>query len=121
MNRVSSMQPLSDPYFHDIISEMESVQPPSAAGLGRRQFMKLAGATGPGIGTRVFDGRALRRRRGGSGRCRQRHCAERLCPDRAHRRDRSLQQGAVIDGLSTILGHEITMEQGRVQQANFPD
>ena len=28
-------------------------------------------------------------------------------------------QGAVIDGLSTMLGLEITMEQGRVQQANF--
>jgi isoquinoline 1-oxidoreductase beta subunit len=30
-------------------------------------------------------------------------------------------QGAVIDGLSTMLGLEITMEQGRVQQANFTD
>jgi isoquinoline 1-oxidoreductase beta subunit len=30
-------------------------------------------------------------------------------------------QGAVIDGLSTMLGLEITMEQGRVQQVNFPD
>jgi len=30
-------------------------------------------------------------------------------------------QGAVIDGLSTMLGLEITMEQGRIQQANFND
>ena len=28
-------------------------------------------------------------------------------------------QGAVIDGLSTMLGLEITMENGRVQQANY--
>jgi isoquinoline 1-oxidoreductase beta subunit len=28
-------------------------------------------------------------------------------------------QGAVIDGLSTMLGLEVTMENGRVQQANF--
>jgi len=28
-------------------------------------------------------------------------------------------QGAVIDGLSTMLGLEVTMEQGRIQQANF--
>src|SRR5258708_4205615 len=33
---------------------------------------------------------------------------------------RGLQvQGAVIDGLSTMLGLEITMENGRTQQANF--
>ncbi len=30
-------------------------------------------------------------------------------------------QGAVIDGLSTMRSLEIAMEQGRVQQANFPD
>jgi isoquinoline 1-oxidoreductase beta subunit len=28
-------------------------------------------------------------------------------------------QGAVIDGLSTMLGLEVTMENGRVQQSNF--
>jgi isoquinoline 1-oxidoreductase subunit beta len=28
-------------------------------------------------------------------------------------------QGAVIDGLSTMLGLEVTMENGRMQQANF--
>jgi isoquinoline 1-oxidoreductase beta subunit len=30
-------------------------------------------------------------------------------------------QGAVIDGLSTMLGLEITMEQGRIEQKNFGD
>jgi isoquinoline 1-oxidoreductase beta subunit len=30
-------------------------------------------------------------------------------------------QGAVIDGLSTMLGLEITMENGRVQQQNYTD
>ena len=28
-------------------------------------------------------------------------------------------QGAVMDGLSTMLGQEITMENGRVQESNF--
>ncbi|RDJ93666.1 hypothetical protein B4Q13_20385, partial [Lacticaseibacillus rhamnosus] len=28
-------------------------------------------------------------------------------------------EGSVIDGLSTMLGLEITMENGRVQQTNF--
>lgn len=30
-------------------------------------------------------------------------------------------QGAVMDGPSTMLGLEITMEKGRVQQQNYPD
>jgi isoquinoline 1-oxidoreductase beta subunit len=30
-------------------------------------------------------------------------------------------QGAVIDGLSTMMGQKITFEQGRVQQSNFTD
>ena len=30
-------------------------------------------------------------------------------------------EGAVIDGLSTMVGQKITMEQGRIQQSNFHD
>lgn len=30
-------------------------------------------------------------------------------------------EGAVIDGLSTMLGQKITMENGRIAQSNFPD
>ena len=30
-------------------------------------------------------------------------------------------EGAVIDGLSTMMGQKITMENGRVEQSNFHD
>lgn len=33
----------------------------------------------------------------------------------------NLMEGAVIDGLSTMMGQSITFEQGRVQQSNFHD
>src|SRR5438105_3186350 len=39
----------SDPYFHDIIREMEAITPKEAPEIGRREFVKLAGFAGAGL------------------------------------------------------------------------
>src|SRR5579863_6153861 len=63
MNRVSSAQPLADPYFHDIIREMEAIEPQEASGgLKRRECIKFAGATGAGLVLAFSMGGPLARR-----------------------------------------------------------
>jgi isoquinoline 1-oxidoreductase beta subunit len=55
MNQIAPIHFSSDPYFHDIIREMEAIAPPlrqaqgEDSGLGRRQFLKLAGGAGAGL------------------------------------------------------------------------
>jgi len=49
MNRARPAQPIDDPYFRDIIREMEALPPKDSGGLKRREFIKLAGATGAGL------------------------------------------------------------------------
>ena len=43
VNNISTIQRVADPYFHDIIREMESIEPDAgSAGIARRHFIKLA-------------------------------------------------------------------------------
>jgi len=49
MKQVAPVIFTSDAYFHDIIREMESVEPESRSGMARRDFIKLAGAAGAGL------------------------------------------------------------------------
>jgi len=43
VNNISTIQRVADPYFHDIIREMESIEPDAgSAGIARRNFIKLA-------------------------------------------------------------------------------
>jgi hypothetical protein len=43
MNNISTVQRVADPYFHDIIREMEAIEPDAgSAGIARRNFIKLA-------------------------------------------------------------------------------
>ena len=50
MNTVTAFKPSVDPYFHDIIREMEALPPKvSESDVGRRQFLKIAGGAGAGL------------------------------------------------------------------------
>src|SRR5258705_1637341 len=50
MNSVTAFQQSVDPYFHDIIREMEALPPKvSESDVGRRQFLKIAGGAGAGL------------------------------------------------------------------------
>ncbi|HXJ02827.1 MAG TPA: molybdopterin cofactor-binding domain-containing protein, partial [Micropepsaceae bacterium] len=49
MNQIAPINFASDPYFHDIIREMEAIAPKVEANLGRRQFLKIAGGAGAGL------------------------------------------------------------------------
>lgn len=49
MSQIAPVSFTSDPYFHDIIREMEALPPKASEGLKRREFIKLAGATGAGL------------------------------------------------------------------------
>ena len=50
MNQIAPVTFRSDPYFHDIIREMEAIGAPSAnPEMARRQFVKLAGFAGAGL------------------------------------------------------------------------
>jgi isoquinoline 1-oxidoreductase subunit beta len=50
MNAVTTFEPFIDPYFHDIIREMEAIAPkPLESDVGRRQFLKIAGGAGAGL------------------------------------------------------------------------
>ena len=50
MNQIAPISFASDPYFTDIIREMEAIEPKAVdANVGRRQFLKIAGATGAGL------------------------------------------------------------------------
>jgi isoquinoline 1-oxidoreductase beta subunit len=50
MNQITAITPTSDPYFHDIIREMEAIEPKAVdMTVGRRQFLKVAGAAGAGL------------------------------------------------------------------------
>jgi len=48
MNMIQSTNPFADPYFHDIIREMEAIAPKEPE-MGRRQFLKVAGGAGAGL------------------------------------------------------------------------
>jgi isoquinoline 1-oxidoreductase subunit beta len=48
MNQIAPVAFASDPYFHDIIREMESIEPESTR-MPRRDFIKLAGIAGVGL------------------------------------------------------------------------
>lgn len=50
MNQPAPASLTADPYFHDIIREMEAITPePQSAEIGRRQFVKLASFAGAGL------------------------------------------------------------------------
>ena len=50
MNSISPITTSADPYFYDIIREMEAIASPMAQpGLGRRQFLKITGGAGAGL------------------------------------------------------------------------
>jgi isoquinoline 1-oxidoreductase beta subunit len=50
MNQIAPITFASDPYFTDIIREMEAIEPKAPDGaVGRRQFLKIAGGTGAGL------------------------------------------------------------------------
>ena len=50
MNQIAPLSFASDPYFHDIIREMEAIEPKAVdTNVGRRQFLKIAGGTGAGL------------------------------------------------------------------------
>jgi isoquinoline 1-oxidoreductase subunit beta len=49
MNSTRPVHSNADPYFHDIIREMEAIEPKAPEGLKRREFIKLTGATGAGL------------------------------------------------------------------------
>src|SRR5580693_2406889 len=50
MNAVTTFEPFIDPYFHDIIREIEAIAPkPLESDVGRRQFLKIAGGAGAGL------------------------------------------------------------------------
>lgn len=50
MNQFAPIGIASDPYFHDIIREMETIEPKALDGnVGRRQFLKLAGGASAGL------------------------------------------------------------------------
>ena len=50
MNQIAPITPVSDPYFHDIIREMEAIEPkPVDTTVGRRQFLKIAGGASAGL------------------------------------------------------------------------
>src|SRR5579872_4590188 len=49
MTRTRATRPIADRYFHDIIRDMEAMEPKASHGLKRREFIKLAGATGAGL------------------------------------------------------------------------
>src|SRR5258706_13364129 len=50
MNINAAFKPSVDPYFHEIIREMEAIAPKaSESGVGRRQFLRIAGGAGAGL------------------------------------------------------------------------